>query len=66
MERHSRSEYNITRGKFRKQFVFALEFKTTASEGILFYVTNPNDQDYVAIFLQNGHVSLLFDSLITY
>ncbi|KAF5306067.1 hypothetical protein FQA39_LY09045 [Lamprigera yunnana] len=60
-EKHSRSEYNMTRGKIRKQFDFTFEFKTTANDGIIFYVTNPTDVQFVALYLQEGHIMYSFN-----
>ncbi|KAK4877517.1 hypothetical protein RN001_010023 [Aquatica leii] len=60
-DKHSRSEYNTTRGKIRKQFDFTFEFKTTANDGIIFYVTNPTDVQYVALYLQEGHIIYAFN-----
>lgn len=52
----SRSEYKTGRGKHRKNFDFALNFKTTASEGIIFYVSDAQHGNFVAIYLKNGQV----------
>lgn len=55
----SRLEYANARGKFRKDFDFTFEFKTTAEEGILFYAADKNNDHFVSVFLKHAHV--IFD-----
>ncbi|XP_018320894.1 laminin subunit alpha [Agrilus planipennis] len=56
----SRLEYPEARGKYRKQFDFSLEFKTTETGGILMYVSSIDHKQFAAIILQSGHVVFIF------
>ncbi|KAH1008402.1 hypothetical protein HUJ05_008957 [Dendroctonus ponderosae] len=57
----SRLEFNTPRGKFRKNFDFSLDFKTSEPDGIIFYVSDgKTHKQYAALLLQNGYVVFTF------
>ncbi|KAB0790802.1 hypothetical protein PPYR_15312 [Photinus pyralis] len=60
-DKQSRTEYNTTRGRMRKHYDFTFEFKTTALDGIIFYVTNPTVIQHVALYLKEGRVVYSFN-----
>ncbi|KAH7975823.1 hypothetical protein HPB52_005629 [Rhipicephalus sanguineus] len=39
----------------------SLEFRTRHEDGILFYVTNSNKVDFIAIFMKQGRVNVMFN-----
>lgn len=56
-QKDSRLELEKMRGRYRRQFDFALDFKSDAPDGIIFYISdNFTHSQYVAVFLQNGRV----------
>ena len=40
--------------KLKKRSDFGVEFKTTASEGIIFYIADDKNSDFIALFVKNG------------
>lgn len=44
--------------KIKKRSEFSLEFKTTEPDGIIFYAAHEGHNDFVALFLKNGTVSI--------
>lgn len=55
----SRLEFNTPRGKFRKNFDFSLDFRTSEANGIIFYVSDgKTHKHYAALLLQDGYVSI--------
>jgi laminin alpha 3/5 len=60
-QKDSRLELEKMRGRYRRQFDFALDFKSDAPDGIIFYISdNFTHSQYVAVFLQNGRVVYTF------
>nr|XP_022908361.1 laminin subunit alpha-like [Onthophagus taurus] len=57
----SRIEYEQPRGKYKKQYEFMVEFKTQATNGLIFYASNPDNSHYVALYMQDGHLIHKFD-----
>lgn len=43
-----------------EQSTVSLEFRTRHEDGILFYVGNTNQVDFISIFMKQGRVSLRF------
>ena len=39
---------------FKKRSDFGVEFKTTESEGIIFYIADEKNSDFIALFVKNG------------
>lgn len=58
-QKDSRLVIDKLRGRYKKQFDFALDFKSDASDGIIFYMCDNNEthSQYVAVYLQHGQVS---------
>lgn len=56
-QQESRLEFSTPRGKYKKNFDFRFEFRTKETEGILLYVSNRAHEQYVAVYLLEGHVS---------
>ena len=40
--------------KVRKRSEFAIEFKTTETDGIIFYIANERNVDFIALFIKDG------------
>ncbi|XP_050301015.1 laminin subunit alpha [Anthonomus grandis grandis] len=58
---NSRLEFNTPRGKFRKNFDFDLEFKTSEENAIIFYVSDvKTHKHYAALLLQDGYLVFTF------
>ena len=55
-KRDSRIEYEELPGVLRGDFSFSVEFKTFASDGIIFYTANINHRDFVTIYMNDGKV----------
>ena len=43
--------------KVKRRSEFSIEFKTTHRNGIIFYVANARNVDFIALFMKNGRVS---------
>ncbi|CAG9771124.1 unnamed protein product [Ceutorhynchus assimilis] len=57
----SRIEFNTPRGKFRKNFDFSLEFKSSFANGIIFYVSDlKSHTHYASLLLQDGYLIFTF------
>lgn len=52
--------YSVNSHNFRG--TFGIEFRATASNGILFFATNQQNTDHIAVYLKQGHVVFSFDS----
>lgn len=61
-EKDSRLEYPSSRGKFKKQFTFDVEFKTFNNSGIILYVADTNHSQYVTLYLEDGFLVYKFAS----
>ncbi|RZC32304.1 Laminin G 2 and/or Laminin II domain containing protein [Asbolus verrucosus] len=61
-QKGSRLEFNMLRGKYKKQFDFALEFKSYSENGVIFYIFSESRDEYVALFLQNGYIVYTFSN----
>ena len=42
--------------KVKRRSEFSIEFKTTHPNGIIFYVANDRNVDFIALFMKNGRV----------
>ena len=40
---------------------FSLEFKTNSEEGILFYIANERQVDFVSLYLKDGQLNFAFN-----
>lgn len=52
----SRQEYGVNSGRIKMKYEFSLEFKTSAEEGIMFYVGDDRHIDFIALYLKGGKV----------
>ena len=41
-------------------FTISLGFRTNSSNGVLFYLTNPDRQDFISLMVQNESVSYIY------
>ena len=41
----------------KRRSEFSIEFKTTHRNGIIFYVANARNVDFIALYMKNGRVS---------
>ncbi|KYB28643.1 Laminin subunit alpha-like Protein [Tribolium castaneum] len=57
-QKDSRLEIDKLRGRYKKQFDFALDFRSDDPDGIIFFTSDNNEthSQYVAVFLQDGQV----------
>ena len=59
-QKDSRLEIERLRGRYKKHIDFALDFKSDAPDGIIFYMSdNFTHSQYLALFLQQGNVCCL-------
>lgn len=56
----SRIEFAHIAAKIKKSYDISLQFKTSDPDGVLFYAADNRHTDYIALYLQNGHVSMPF------
>lgn len=49
--------------KVKRRSEFSIEFKTTHRNGIIFYVANARNVDFIALFMKNGRVSTIYIKL---
>ena len=47
----------------KRRSEFSIEFKTTHPNGIIFYVANDRNVDFIALFMKNGRVGYLYKSI---
>ncbi|XP_064486972.1 laminin subunit alpha-like [Ornithodoros turicata] len=60
---HSRLEYHISTfliGSLLDESVISMEFRTQHRDGVLFYIGSSNMVDYIAIFMKDGKVHVMF------
>ena len=50
--------------KVKKRSEFSIEFKTTHRNGIIFYIANERNVDFIALYMKQGRVSLLLTCYI--
>lgn len=55
----SRIEFTQIPAKIKRSYDISLQFKTTSSDGVLFYAADSRHTDFIALYLQDGKVSLL-------
>ncbi len=48
--------------KIRKRSEFGIEFKTTEKDGIIFYIADERNSDFIALFMKDGKV--VFETLL--
>jgi hypothetical protein len=52
----SRQEYTANSGRIRMKYEFSLEFKTLSEDGIMFYVADAHNIDFIALYIKGGQV----------
>jgi len=57
----SRYEYNNLPGWSSSRSEFSVDFKTTTSNGVIFYVAGDKHTDFTSLYLNNGRVTLAFN-----
>ncbi|KAJ3607143.1 hypothetical protein NHX12_026657 [Muraenolepis orangiensis] len=58
---HSRQEYNLQRPLVRRSH-FSLSLRTEASSGLVFYVSDKEEQNFMALLLDEGRLLFSFSS----
>lgn len=56
----SRVEFMQIASKIKKSYEISLKFRTTESDGVLFYAAGSDHTDFIALYLQNGRVHHVF------
>ena len=46
--------------RIKKRSEFGLEFRTTAEDGIIFYIADNRHTDFIGLFMQDGHVCFMY------
>lgn len=52
----SRLEYSSLNGRYRDDYDFQIDLKTGTDEGIIFYASDPYDQNLIAVYVMDGKV----------
>lgn len=55
-EKHSRFEYRSLEGTYANSYELQIEFKTLARDGVIFYSTDLNKRDLIALYIKEGRV----------
>lgn len=55
---HSHIEFNEAHSKLKKGYEISFEFKTDQPDGLLFYAADNRHTDFIAVYLQDGYVSI--------
>lgn len=55
----SRIEFTQIPSKIKRAYDISLQFKTTSSDGVLFYAADSRHTDFIALYLQDGKVIAL-------
>lgn len=59
--KNSRLEYRTLKGRYKDDYDFQIDIKTTAENGIIFYASGLNNANLIAVYVQNGKVHYVFD-----
>lgn len=54
-------EFDHGRGRYKNKYDFSLDFKTSASNGTIFYVADQTHSHYVALIIIDGKVRYIFN-----
>lgn len=60
--RNSRLEYRTLKGRYKDDYDFQIDIKTMADDGIIFYTSDLNKQDLIAVYMLGGKVKNYFHS----
>ncbi|XP_017881365.1 laminin subunit alpha [Ceratina calcarata] len=58
---NSRLEYKTVNGRYRNNYDFQIDIKTTAEKGIIFYTTDLANQSLIAVYVNDGKLHYKFD-----
>lgn len=56
----SRIEFTQIPSKIKRSYDISLQFKTTSSDGVLFYAADSRHTDFIALYLQEGKVRSMY------
>lgn len=59
--RNSRLEYRTVKGRYKDDYDFQIDIQTAEDEGIIFYTSDLNKQDLIAVYVLNGTIHYKFD-----
>lgn len=59
--RNSRLEYRSLNGRYKNDYDFQIDVKTMAEDGIIFYTSDLNNQNLIAVYVNNGKLHYKFD-----
>lgn len=57
----SRIEFMQIPAKIKNGYEISLRFRTTEADGVLFYAADSRHTDFIALFMQNGHLFHVFN-----
>jgi len=57
--KNSRLEYRTLNGRYKDDYDFQIDIKTTADEGIIFYTSDLNRKALIALYVSEGKVKKL-------
>jgi hypothetical protein len=58
--RNSRLEYKTLKGRYKDDYDFQINIQTTSDNGIIFYASDFNRQDLIAVYIIDGKVKQSF------
>jgi len=56
--RNSRLEYRTLKGRYKDDYDFQINIQTMADDGIIFYASDFNRQDLIAVYIMDGKVKI--------
>ncbi|XP_033329969.2 laminin subunit alpha [Megalopta genalis] len=59
--RNSRLEYRSLNGRYKDNYDIQIDVKTIAEEGIIFYASDLNDRNLIAVYVSDGKIHYKFD-----
>ncbi|XP_034947491.1 laminin subunit alpha [Chelonus insularis] len=59
--RHSRLEYRSLNGRYRNDFDFQIDLKTLDDEGIVFFSSDSESNNLIAVYIQGGRIHYTFN-----
>ncbi|XP_073932346.1 laminin subunit alpha-4 isoform X2 [Castor canadensis] len=58
---NSRQEFEHTKGDFGEKAQFSIRLKTRSSHGMIFYVSDQEENDFMTLFLAHGRLVFMFN-----
>ncbi|XP_070151389.1 laminin subunit alpha [Polyergus mexicanus] len=59
--KNSRLEYRTLKGRYKDDYDFQMDIKTTADNGIIFYASGLNNANLIAVYVLDGKVHYIFN-----